>query len=67
MRPPEMVIKVNITKTVIPNKSNKKNLIKNEQLIKSKLTKQKMTKENELDSLNKKNVIFQAILLSNLI
>jgi hypothetical protein len=56
MRPPEMVIKVNITKTIMPDKSNKKNSIKSQQLTKSKL-KQKMTKEIEIDCLNQKNVI----------
>ncbi len=51
-----MVIKVNITKTIMPDKSNKKNSIKSQQLTKSKL-KQKMTKEIEIDCLNQKNVI----------
>lgn len=61
MRPPELVVKVNITKTVLPSsseKSTKKNMLKSD---KSKLKQAKLksalsnqnTKDIELDYLNK--------------
>ena len=59
MRPPELVVKVNITKTILPSsdKTTKKNMLKQIRLkqIKQKSVPSINNKDIELDDLNKNN------------
>lgn len=68
MRPPEMIIKVNITKTILStsDKLTKKNQLKND--TKSKLKQRKtINKDVELEYLNTKNESKTELLNQNVI